>query len=147
MPPSSTLLPWVAILLSSMSFWQRHRKKFITFGVVSAVGAGGLYLLNKYVDHRIGNVQLWFTSCQFCTLDGVLIITQKIKSRILLTIIFFWKNSVKLCLHLSYIAQNSFHFDEIFHRKFKIPISVCVSLRRHLVAILGIFGTKIDLPL
>ena len=36
-----------------MSFWQRHRKKFITFGVVSAVGAGGLYLLNKYVDHRI----------------------------------------------------------------------------------------------
>ena len=25
---------------------------------------------------------------------------------------------MKLCLHLSYIAQNSFHFDEIFHRKF-----------------------------
>ena len=36
-----------------MSFWQRHRKKFISFGVVGAIGAGGLYLLNKYVDHRI----------------------------------------------------------------------------------------------
>ena len=30
--------------------------------------------------------------------------------------------SVKLCLHLSYIEQNSFHFDEIFHIRFKIPI-------------------------
>ena len=47
---------------------------------------------------------------------------------------------MKLCLHLSYIAQNSFHFDEIFHRKLKIPILVCVTLRRHLVAILGIFA-------
>ena len=47
---------------------------------------------------------------------------------------------MKLCLHLSYIAQNSFHFDKIFHRKFKIPISVCVSLRRPLVAILSIFA-------
>ena len=47
---------------------------------------------------------------------------------------------MKLCLHLSYIAQNSFHFDEIFHRKVKIPILVCVALRRHLVAILGIFA-------
>ena len=54
---------------------------------------------------------------------------------------------MKLCLHLSYIAQNSFHFDEIFHRKFKISISVCVALRRHLVAILGTFGAKIDLSL
>ena len=34
------------------------------------------------------------------------------------------KNSVKLCFHLSYIVQNSFHFDEIFHRKFQIPILV-----------------------
>ena len=25
---------------------------------------------------------------------------------------------MKLCLHLSYIEQNSFHFNEIFHRKF-----------------------------
>ena len=32
------------------------------------------------------------------------------------------KKIVKLCLHSSYIAQNSFPFDEIFHRKFKIPI-------------------------
>ena len=31
---------------------------------------------------------------------------------------FFGKNSAKLCLHLSYIAQNSFHFDEFFLRKF-----------------------------
>ena len=53
---------------------------------------------------------------------------------------FFWKKSVKLCLYLSFIAQNSFHFDEIFHRKFKIPILICVTLRRHLVAILGIFA-------
>ena len=31
---------------------------------------------------------------------------------------------MKLYLHISYIAQNSFHFDEIFHRKFKLPILV-----------------------
>ena len=54
---------------------------------------------------------------------------------------------MKLCLHLRYKAQISFHFDEIFHKKFQIPILACVVLRRHLVAILGIFGTKIDLPL
>ena len=53
---------------------------------------------------------------------------------------------MKLCLHLTYLAQISFHFDEIFHRKFKIPILVCVALRRHLVAILRYFcRTKIDL--
>ena len=60
------------------------------------------------------------------------------------------KNSVKVCWHLSYLAQNSFHFDEIFHRKFKIPILVCVvcTKTQHLVPTLGtIFGTKIDLPL
>ena len=32
------------------------------------------------------------------------------------------KKFAKLCLHLSYIAQKSFHFDEIFHIKFKITI-------------------------
>ena len=32
------------------------------------------------------------------------------------------KKFVKLCLHLAFIVQNSFHFDEIFHIKFKIPI-------------------------
>ena len=47
------------------------------------------------------------------------------------------KKFVKLCLHLSYIVQNSFHFDEIFHMKFKLPILVYLLLRRHLVAILG----------
>ena len=30
------------------------------------------------------------------------------------------KKFVKLCLHLSNIVQNSFHFDEIFHIKFKL---------------------------
>ena len=54
---------------------------------------------------------------------------------------------MKLCLHLSYIAQISFHFDEIFHRKFKLPILVCILLRRHLVSILGNVETKITLPL
>jgi len=39
----------------------------------------------------IGNVQLWLTSWHFCTLDGVLIITFKIKNRILLTRFFFEK--------------------------------------------------------
>ena len=37
------------------------------------------------------------------------------------------KNSVKLCFRLSYIVQNSFHFDEIFHRKFQIPILVLLT--------------------
>ena len=27
------------------------------------------------------------------------------------------KNFVKLCLHLGYLVQNTFHFDEIFHYK------------------------------
>ena len=27
---------------------------------------------------------------------------------------------MKLCLHLSNVVQNSLHFDEIFHRKFKM---------------------------
>ena len=31
----------------------------------------------------------------------------------------FVKKFVKLCLHSSYKVQNSFHFDEIFHRKFE----------------------------
>ena len=49
--------------------------------------------------------------------------TTKLKSRNLRLKIF-----VKVCLHLSYIARNSFHFDEIFHRKFKIPISTKITL-------------------
>ena len=33
------------------------------------------------------------------------------------------KKLVKLCLHLDYIVQNSFHFDEIFFMEnFKNPI-------------------------
>ena len=34
--------------------------------------------------------------------------------------------NVQFYLHLSYIVQISFHFDEIFHRKFKIPILAMV---------------------
>ena len=53
------------------------------------------------------------------------------------------KKLVKPCLHLDYIVQNSFHFDEIFfHGKFqnfKIPILAILTL------ILGNIGTKIDL--
>ena len=36
-----------------MSFFKRHKNKFIGLGVVSAIGAGSLYLLNKYVEHKI----------------------------------------------------------------------------------------------
>lgn len=36
-----------------MNFIKRHKKKLAVFGVVSAIGAGGLYLLNKYVDYKI----------------------------------------------------------------------------------------------
>ena len=60
---------------------------------------------------EIGNVQLWLISWQFCTLDGVLpnfYLPEKIM-----------KKFVKLCLHLSKIVQNYFHFDEIS----KIPNS------------------------
>ena len=31
------------------------------------------------------------------------------------------KKFVKVCLHSSYTLQNSFHFDEILRRKYKIP--------------------------
>ena len=50
------------------------------------------------------------------------------------------KNRETVFTFKSYKVQNSFHFDEIFHRKFKIPILVYGALRRHLVAILGIFA-------
>ena len=38
------------------------------------------------------------------------------------------KKFVKLCLLSSYIVQNSFHFDEIFHKKNyeKIIVKVCL---------------------
>ena len=41
----------------------------------------------------------------------------------------------------------SFHFDEIFGTKFKIPILLCMLLRRHLVSILSNIWSKITLPL
>ena len=36
-----------------MNFFKRHKNKFIGLGVASAIGAGGLYLLNKYVESQI----------------------------------------------------------------------------------------------
>ena len=38
------------------------------------------------------------------------------------------KKFVKLCLYSSYTMQNSFHFDEIFHKKNheKILVKVCL---------------------
>ena len=61
------------------------------------------------------------------------------------------KKLVKLCLHLGYIVQNSFHFDEIFfHGKFqnfKIPILAIFQLWSPSNGNLGTIGTKIDLSL
>ena len=37
------------------------------------------------------------------------------------------KKFVKVCLHSSYTVKNSFHFDEIFYKNFKIPINVTPS--------------------
>ena len=45
--------------------------------------------------------------------------------------------------YLSYIAQNSFHFDEIFQRNSNLII---VALKRHLVAILDILVLKLIFP-
>ena len=114
-----------------------HHLFWLSSRVQKPVFYANLWIFNVSL---IGNVQLWLTSWQFCTLDGVLIFTHK--GKILLTRKIM-KKIVKFCLHLSYKVQNSFHFDEIFHIKFKLPILVCMSLRRHLVAILGSFGTKI----
>jgi hypothetical protein len=36
-----------------MDFFKRHRNKFLTFGVVSAVGGVGLYVFDKYVESRV----------------------------------------------------------------------------------------------
>ena len=61
------------------------------------------------------------------------------------------KNLVKLCLHLGYQAQNSFHFDDIFFmenfKNSKFKFCQFLNYRRHLTVILGNIGTKIDLPL
>ena len=73
---------------------------------------------NAGLQDAIGNVQFFFTSWQFYTLDVVLIFIHK--SRILLTRKFM-KKFGKLCLHLGNIVQNSFHFDEIFQIN-KLPI-------------------------
>ena len=45
------------------------------------------------------------------------------------------KKFVKLCLQLSYIVQNSFHFDEIFHMNSKFQF---------LYSILSIYKTLLD---
>ncbi len=36
-----------------MNFFRRHKNKLLAFGAVSAIGASGLYLLNKYVEYKI----------------------------------------------------------------------------------------------
>ena len=40
-----------------MNFFRRHKNKFIGLGIVSAIGAGGIYLLNKYVDHKLSEAK------------------------------------------------------------------------------------------
>ena len=56
--------------------------------------------------------------------------------------IFHKKNHEKIlvkdCLHSSYTLQNSFHFDEIFFRKYKITFVVV-----NLAVILSTIGTKV----
>ena len=36
-----------------MDFFKRHKNKFLTFGVVSAIGGVGLYVFDKYVESRV----------------------------------------------------------------------------------------------
>ena len=36
-----------------MDFFKRHKNKFLTFGVVSAIGGVGLYVFDKYVENRV----------------------------------------------------------------------------------------------
>ena len=61
------------------------------------------------------------------------------------------KKLVKLCLHLDYIVQNPFHFDEIFFmenfKNSKFKFCQFLNYRRHLTLILGNIGTKNFLPL
>ena len=82
-------------------------------------------LFKPILPISIGNVQLWFTSWQFCPLDGVLIIAPK---RRILHRKKIMKKFVKLYLHSSYTIQNSFHLDEIFHKKNheKVLVKVCL---------------------
>ena len=37
----------------TMEFFKRHKNKFLTFGVVSAIGGVGLYMFDKYVERRV----------------------------------------------------------------------------------------------
>ena len=36
-----------------MDFFKRHKNKFLTFSVVSAIGGVGLYVFDKYVESRV----------------------------------------------------------------------------------------------
>ena len=36
-----------------MDFFKRHKNKFLTFGVVSAIGGVGVYMFDKYVERRV----------------------------------------------------------------------------------------------
>ena len=53
---------------------------------------------------------------------------RSVEARSMLALKKIMKKFVKLCLHSSYIVQNSFHFDEIFHKKNheKILVKVCL---------------------
>ena len=100
----------------------------------------------------IGNVQLFFTSWQFCTLDGVLINNYKKKGE-------FYKGKkkhekilVKLCLRLGLHSTELLSFWRYFFhgefQNFKIPLLAIFQLySRHLTVILGYIVIKIDLSL
>ena len=36
-----------------MDFFKRHKNKFLTFGVASAIGGVGLYMFDKYVERKV----------------------------------------------------------------------------------------------
>ena len=76
------------------SIW-RPNPVLTPYSILHYSPAKCLIQIMSWHQMAIGNVQLWLTSWQLCTLDGVLIIAHKIMSRILLTIIFFFfgKNS------------------------------------------------------
>ena len=116
----------------------------------------------------VGNVQLWLTSCQFCPLDGVLIITPK-KANI--TKQKSWKNSWNFVYILATQCRTPFILMIFFTKKkswknsreslftFKLHTTELLSfwrdfaqkkqnsIWRHLAVILGTIGTKVDLPL
>ena len=43
----------ITLIGIGMDFFKRHKNKFLTFGVVSAIGGVGLYVFDKYVESRV----------------------------------------------------------------------------------------------